>query len=88
MYYLISYKSITSYENFSLCESNYLAVGGMQDVVKQLPEKLVKLGHEVYVLTRVHPDRKFSEFNGVKIMTFNIVANPRRVENENDLLGC
>jgi glycosyltransferase involved in cell wall biosynthesis len=56
----------------------------MQEVVKQLSERLVKLGHDVSVLTRFHPDRKFTEFNGVKIKTFNIVGNPRKVENEND----
>lgn len=69
---------------FHCVESYYPAVGGMQEVVKQLSERLVKLGHDVTVLTRFHPDRTFSELNGVKIKTFNIVGNPRKVENEND----
>jgi glycosyltransferase involved in cell wall biosynthesis len=57
-------------------ESYYPAVGGMQEVVKQLSERLVKLGHEVIVLTRYHKNRTFSELNGVKIKTFNIEGNP------------
>ncbi|MDP2385900.1 MAG: glycosyltransferase family 4 protein [Bacteroidota bacterium] len=69
---------------FHAVESYYPAIGGMQEVVKQLSERLAKLGHEVTVLTRFHPDRKFSELNGVKIKTFNITGNPRKVENEND----
>lgn len=69
---------------FHCVESYFPAVGGMQEVVKQLSERLVKLGHDVTVLTRFHPDRSFSELNGVKIRTFNIAGNPRKVENAND----
>src|SRR5688572_7509110 len=69
---------------FHCVESYFPAVGGMQEVVKQLSERLVKLGHDVTVLTRFHPDRGFSELNGVKIRTFNITGNPRKVENAND----
>ncbi len=69
---------------FHCVESYFPAVGGMQEVVKQLSERLVKLGHDVTVLTRFHPDRTFTELHGVKIKTFNIVGNPRKVENEND----
>lgn len=65
-------------------ESYYPAVGGMQEVVKQLSERLVKLGHDVTVLTRFHPDRKFTEFNGVKVKTFDIVGNPVKVESKAD----
>ena len=54
-------------------ESYYPAVGGMQEVVKQLSERLVLLGHDVTVLTRFHPERNFNEFNGVKITDFKIV---------------
>lgn len=69
---------------FHCVESYFPAVGGMQEVVKQLSERLVKLGHDVTVLTRFHAERNFSELNGVKIKTFNIVDNPRKVENKND----
>lgn len=69
---------------FHCVESYYPAVGGMQEVVKQLSERLVKLGHDLTVLTRYNADRAFNEFNGVKIKTFNIVGNPCIIENEND----
>jgi len=51
------------------------SVGGMQEVVKQLSERLVKLGHQVTVAAKRHPDRKFSELNGVKIIEFDISGN-------------
>ena len=69
---------------FHCVESYYPAVGGMQEVVKQLSERLAKLGHDVTVLTRFHPDRKFSELHGVKIKTFNVVGNPMKVESKDD----
>jgi glycosyltransferase involved in cell wall biosynthesis len=65
-------------------ESYFPNVGGMQEVVKQLSERLVKLGHEVTVLTRYNSERNFSELNGVKIVAFKIVGNPRKVESEED----
>lgn len=46
---------------FHCVESYYPAVGGMQEVVKQLSERLACLGHDVTVVTRFHPDRNFSE---------------------------
>lgn len=69
---------------FHCVESYFPSVGGMQEVVKQLSERLVKLGHEVIVLTRFHPERNFNELNGVKIKAFRIEGNPKKVENEND----
>ncbi|MFO0323141.1 MAG: glycosyltransferase family 4 protein [Bacteroidota bacterium] len=69
---------------FHCVESYYPAVGGMQEVVKQLSERLAQLGHEVIVVTRFHPDRKFVELNGVKIKTFNIIGNPKKVETDED----
>lgn len=56
-------------------ESYFPSVGGMQEVVKQLSERLVKLGHEVTVATSTHPDRNFTELNGVKIRDFKISGN-------------
>jgi glycosyltransferase involved in cell wall biosynthesis len=56
-------------------ESYFPALGGMQEVVKQLSERLVKLGHEVTVATRLHPERKTGLLNGVKIVSFNIGGN-------------
>ncbi|MFN5182502.1 MAG: glycosyltransferase family 4 protein [Bacteroidota bacterium] len=56
-------------------ESYYPSLGGMQEVVKQLSERLVSLGHEVTVLTSFHPLRNFSELNGVRVETFQISGN-------------
>ncbi len=61
---------------FHCVESYYPAVGGMQEVVKQLSERLALLGHEVIVLTRFHSERNFKEFNNVKIIDFKIEDNP------------
>lgn len=58
-------------------ESYSPAVGGMQEVVKQLSERLVRMGHEVTVFTRVHEDRTFETLNGVIIKTFQIEGNPK-----------
>ena len=69
---------------FHCVESYFPAIGGMQEVVKQLSERLVALGHDVTVLTRFHSDRKFDSLNGVKIRTFNIIGNPKTPETEND----
>lgn len=62
---------------FHCVESYFPAIGGMQEVVKQLSERIVKLGHEVTVLTRFHPSRDFSELNGVKVISFKIEGNPK-----------
>ena len=51
------------------------SVGGMQEVVKQLSEKLVAFGHEVFVATSDRSDRKVNNINGVKIESFKIQGN-------------
>lgn len=56
-------------------ESYIPAVGGMQEVVRQLSERLVAFGHDVTVATSFHPDRKDSLINGVKIETFSVSGN-------------
>jgi len=56
-------------------EFYYPSVGGMQEVVKQLSERLVRLGHEVTVVTTRLPHRKNYLVNGVKIVEFNISGN-------------
>jgi len=69
---------------FHCVESYYPAVGGMQEVVKQLSERLVKLGHDVTVLTRYHPDSDFIEMNGVVVKSFKIEGNPKKIESQED----
>jgi glycosyltransferase involved in cell wall biosynthesis len=56
-------------------EAYYPSVGGMQEVVKQLSERLVKLGHDVTVAARKHEERNFKELNGVKIEEFDVSGN-------------
>lgn len=56
-------------------ESYFPSVGGMQEVVKQLSERLVKLGHEVSVATSKNSTRNFEVLNGVKIIEFEISGN-------------
>jgi glycosyltransferase involved in cell wall biosynthesis len=56
-------------------ESYYPEISGMAEVVKQLSERLVALGHEVTVVTRKIEARKSTLINGVKIKEFNIQGN-------------
>lgn len=51
------------------------SVGGMQEVVRQLSEHLVKLGHDVTAATTKLSDRKEKVINGVKIVEFDISGN-------------
>ena len=47
-------------------ESYLPAHHGMAEVVRQLSEGLVQLGHDVVILTSFHPERQIiSEINGV-----------------------
>jgi L-malate glycosyltransferase len=49
--------------------------GGMQEVVKQISEHLVKQGHQVTVATSSHPDRNSHTINGVTVSDFVISGN-------------
>jgi glycosyltransferase involved in cell wall biosynthesis len=49
--------------------------GGMQEVVKQISERLVKLGHSVTVATSKNPLRTSKNINGVHIEEFDISGN-------------
>lgn len=55
-----------------IVENYYPSIGGMQEVVRQLSERMSSLGHEIHVATSTHPDRKFSKHNNVTIHSFNI----------------
>lgn len=52
--------------------------GGAQEVVRQLSERLVNLGHQVTVATTKLPERKKTTINGVKIVEFAISGNEVR----------
>lgn len=56
-------------------ESYTPSVGGMQEVVRQLSERLVSLGHQVTVATSAHPDRPAGLINGVEVVPFQVSGN-------------
>jgi glycosyltransferase involved in cell wall biosynthesis len=56
-------------------ESYYPEISGMAEVVKQLSERLVALGHDVTVVSRKIETRTSTLINGVKIKEFNIQGN-------------
>jgi glycosyltransferase involved in cell wall biosynthesis len=56
----------------------YPSIGGSQEVVKQLSERLVKRGHEVTVATSKMAERKNTTINGVHIEEFDITGNAVR----------
>jgi len=53
-------------------------VGGAQEVVKQISERLVRKGHQITVATKKLNERKVSSLNGVQIVEFNISGNAVR----------
>jgi glycosyltransferase involved in cell wall biosynthesis len=56
-------------------ESYYPEIGGMPEVVKQLSERLVTLGHDVTVATSATDKRQSTLVNGVKIQAFDLTGN-------------
>ncbi len=66
-------------------ELYYPSKGGMQEVVRQISERLAEAGHEVTVATTKLPERDFDAFNGVRIEEFDISGNlVRGMEGETD----
>lgn len=59
-------------------EFYYPSVGGAQEVVKQLSEHMVEMGHRVTVATTKLESRDFKEYKGVKIKEFEIQGNQVR----------
>lgn len=60
------------------CEFYPPSVGGVQEVMKQIAERLVLRGHDVTVATTALPARQFDELNGVKVRGFRISGNAVR----------
>lgn len=56
-------------------EFYYPSTGGSQEVVRQLSERMVALGHEVIVATTKLIDRESTTHNGVTIVEFDISGN-------------
>lgn len=62
--------------NIAHCVESYApALGGMPEVVKQLSERLVRMGHRVTVFTSDHAKRDFTELHGVRIRSFALSGN-------------
>jgi glycosyltransferase involved in cell wall biosynthesis len=57
------------------CESYWPHRGGVQEVVRQIAERMAAAGHDVGVATRVHPDRRTDTHNGVRIHAFDVSGN-------------
>ena len=57
------------------CEFYYPSVGGVQEVMRQIAERLVERGHGVTVATSYLPQRQIYELNGVRIVEFKVAGN-------------
>ena len=57
------------------CEFYAPSVGGVQEVMRQLAERLVTRGHQVTVATTKLPTRNFNTLNGVVIKEFGVSGN-------------
>lgn len=57
------------------CQFYAPSVGGVQEVVRQIAERLVERGHEVTVATTALPDRDFEVHNGVRVVGFSVAGN-------------
>jgi glycosyltransferase involved in cell wall biosynthesis len=65
------------------CEYYHPSRGGVQEVMRQIAERLVAAGHEVTVATTKLTERDFTELNGVHIVEFAIKGNAvRGIEGE------
>src|SRR3954451_8399932 len=54
------------------------SVGGAQEVVRQVSERLAARGHDVTVATTALPDREDAEIDGVRIAEFGVSGNAMR----------
>lgn len=57
------------------CQFYAPSVGGVQEVIRQLAERLVARGHEVTVATTKLPNRTFETLNGVAVKGFAVTGN-------------
>lgn len=51
------------------------SIGGVQEVVRQLAERLAAKGHDVTVATASHDGRNFAQFNSVSVRQFSVSGN-------------
>ena len=57
------------------CQFYAPSVGGVQEVMRQIAERLLARGHQVTVATAKLPTRDFDTLNGVEIKEFNVSGN-------------
>jgi len=57
------------------CESYYPARGGVQEVMRQIAERMAAAGHDVSVAARKQSDRTSNVHNGVRIHEFDVSGN-------------
>jgi glycosyltransferase involved in cell wall biosynthesis len=57
------------------CESYWPQPGGVQEVMRQIAERMAARGHDVSVATRTLSDRKADTHNGVRIHSFKVTGN-------------
>jgi glycosyltransferase involved in cell wall biosynthesis len=57
------------------CELYHPSRGGVQEVMRQIAERLALAGHDVTVATSYLPERNFSSHNGVAIQEFKVAGN-------------
>ena len=57
------------------CEFYFPSMGGVQEVMRQVAERMVLRGHDVTVATTRLAERNFSSHNGVKIVQFGVTGN-------------
>jgi glycosyltransferase involved in cell wall biosynthesis len=57
------------------CESYWPSRGGVQEVIRQIAERMAAAGHDVAVATSRNPDRKAVSHNGVHIHEFRVGGN-------------
>lgn len=57
------------------CAEYWPSVGGVQEVMRQIAERMAAAGHEVTVATRAHPARAVNSHNGVRIEGFDVSGN-------------
>ncbi|MEO8021592.1 glycosyltransferase family 4 protein [Polaromonas sp.] len=57
------------------CQLYAPSVGGVQEVIRQIAERLVRRGHSVTVATSALPNRDFEVLNGVHVVSFAVSGN-------------
>lgn len=60
------------------CQFYAPSIGGVQEVMRQLAERLAARGHDVMVATTKLTSRDFAVLNGVKVKEFEVAGNQAR----------